>query len=135
MIPLEGNLGALKLTTSSYWRPSGRNINRGHHGPNGDDATKEAEESDWGVSPDKGYEVPLDDKQRIRLLRWRNRRDAKQKLEPGSADEELDPTDLTADPQLAKALEYVEKAAGSAQSAAGDKKGSSGISGKSGSDL
>jgi carboxyl-terminal processing protease len=43
-----GNWGALKLTTASYWRPSGRNIHR-HKGAAATDA--------WGVMPDEGFDV------------------------------------------------------------------------------
>jgi carboxyl-terminal processing protease len=103
LIELEDGLGALKLTTSSYWRPSGVNINR----------TKKATDEDiWGVRPDPGYEVVLSEEDRIRLLRWRNRRDAGQKREGNHAPDELDPADLRVDRQLLKALEYVEKAVG-----------------------
>ena len=125
VILLEGGLGALKLTTSSYWRPSGKDINRPirrnanrARGPaeEEDDDDQAAEEDDWGVRPDKGYELVLDEPQRLRLEYWRIRRDANQKLEPGHSPEELDPTDLAADPQLAKALEYVQRAAGSGPS-------------------
>lgn len=48
VIELEGGKSALKLTTASYHRPSGKNI---HRFPN----SKESDE--WGVSPDSGYEV------------------------------------------------------------------------------
>lgn len=100
VIELERGLGAVKLTTSSYWRPSGQDINRSR------DAT---EEDEWGVRPDPGCEVVLDEDERIRLMRWRSRRDAGQQLEPGLPAEELDPADLKADRQLMKALEVVKK--------------------------
>jgi carboxyl-terminal processing protease len=46
---------ALKLTTASYWRPSGKNIHR----------FPDAKESDeWGVSPNEGYELKLTDEER-----------------------------------------------------------------------
>lgn len=49
------NSGVLRMTTASFWRPSGRPIHRSH------DAKPEDE---WGVMPDPGYEVtvsPLQD--------------------------------------------------------------------------
>ena len=50
VIELEGGKSALKLTTASYHRPSGKNIHR----------FPDAKESDeWGVMPDDGYEVKL----------------------------------------------------------------------------
>jgi len=62
----------LKLTTASYWRPSGKNI---HRFPDSKDT------EDWGVSPDKGFEVKLEDRERIDYLRWRNSRDIVRKAE------------------------------------------------------
>jgi len=57
---------ALKLTTASYWRPSGANIHR----------NIDAKESDdWGVKPNPGYEVKLDDKERLQYRLWRRQRD------------------------------------------------------------
>ena len=59
---------ALKLTTDTYWRPSGVNIHR--H----EDAK---ETDDWGVRPDKdkGLEIVLKDEERIEYLRFRRARD------------------------------------------------------------
>jgi len=52
VIELEGGKSALKLTTASYQRPSGKNIHR----------FPDAKESDeWGVVPDSGYDMKLDD--------------------------------------------------------------------------
>ena len=50
---------ALKLTTASYWRPSGKNI---HRFPD----TKESDE--WGVKPNDGFEVKLTDEERLDYL-------------------------------------------------------------------
>jgi carboxyl-terminal processing protease len=63
----EGNeKSALKLTTASYWRPSGKNIHR----------FPDAKESDeWGVKPNPGYEVPQDE---IAYLKYRIDRDVVQ---------------------------------------------------------
>ena len=51
VLPIERGESALKLTTSSYWRPSGKNIDR--------DFAKEDGVAEWGVQPDAGYEVEL----------------------------------------------------------------------------
>jgi carboxyl-terminal processing protease len=57
---------ALKLTTASYWRPSGKNIHR----------FPDAKETDeWGVKPNEGYEVKLTDDEMIAFFRERNARD------------------------------------------------------------
>jgi carboxyl-terminal processing protease len=61
-----GKNGAIKLTTASYWRPSGKNI---HRFPD----SKETDE--WGVKPNPGYEVKLTDEQRADYVVWRRDRD------------------------------------------------------------
>ena len=53
VLPIEHGESALKLTTSSYWRPSGKNIDR--------DFAKKAGETKWGVQPDEGHEVALEE--------------------------------------------------------------------------
>jgi carboxyl-terminal processing protease len=64
IIEMEGQTSALKLTTASYWRPSGKNI---HRFPD----SKESDE--WGVKPDPGFDVPLKSEERYEY--WMNRRD------------------------------------------------------------
>jgi carboxyl-terminal processing protease len=66
VIDLEDGKSALKLTTASYWRPNGHNI---HRFPD----SKESDE--WGVSPDKGYELKLSDLELGQLMRVRRQRD------------------------------------------------------------
>ena len=51
VIELDSGKSALKLTTASYHRPSGKNI---HRFPN----SKETDE--WGVMPDEGFMVQMD---------------------------------------------------------------------------
>src|SRR5262245_39775746 len=67
VIPMEKNNSALKLTTASYWRPSGANI---HRFPD----SKETDE--WGVKPDEGFAVEMTAEERRDFARWRNQRDA-----------------------------------------------------------
>jgi C-terminal peptidase prc len=43
--------GELKLTTASFWRPNGENLNKS--------STKGADDEKWGVSPNKGYALKL----------------------------------------------------------------------------
>lgn len=47
--------GELKLTIASYWRPSGKNIHKA--------ATPGQDSDEWGVSPDKGFEMKLSPKE------------------------------------------------------------------------
>ena len=49
VVPFAG--GQLKLTTASFWPPSGRNLNKG--------STKGRDKDVWGVKPNKGYELKL----------------------------------------------------------------------------
>ncbi len=58
VIPLEHGTSALKLTTASFWRPSGQNIHR---------LRKATEQDAWGVRPSEGLEVSLSDEQRTQL--------------------------------------------------------------------
>jgi len=92
MFPMEGGESILKLTTASYWRPSGKNIHR----------VKAAKDTDeWGVRPDPGYDVPLSDDAEKARREARSERDA---FRPGAEAEPAPPLD----PQLAKAVEYLE---------------------------
>lgn len=66
VIELEGGKSALKLTTAGYVRPNGHNIHR----------FPDAKETDeWGVMPDNGYLVRLDDQEMADLVRGRRQRD------------------------------------------------------------
>ena len=71
LIDLEPGCGAMKLTTASYWRPSGKNIQRPH---------KDGDKGDWGVSPNKGFEVKLTDDELQRWEEWRQQRHDHQSL-------------------------------------------------------
>jgi carboxyl-terminal processing protease len=66
LIYMENKTSALKLTTASYWRPSGRNIHR---------FPDSKEEEDWGVKPNKGYEVKLSAEERAEYYKYRRERD------------------------------------------------------------
>jgi C-terminal peptidase prc len=52
--------GEIKLTTATFWRPSGKNINKS--------STKGGEDEDWGILPDKGYLLKLTPKERDELF-------------------------------------------------------------------
>lgn len=66
VIELEEGQSALKLTTAAYMRPNGHNI---HRFPD----SKETDE--WGVMPDKGFELKLPDAELGDLVRTRRDRD------------------------------------------------------------
>lgn len=63
IMPLQYGHSALRLTIARYYRPSDKNIHR-LEGASDDD--------EWGVRPDDGYEVSLDDATLEKLvMRWR----------------------------------------------------------------
>lgn len=98
VINLNGGHSALKLTTATYLRPSGKNI---HRFP-GDD-----KDDEWGVHPDKGYVVPMSDSDIGQYLQSRRHRDvigAKPLEKPFH------------DRQREKALEYLYEQLGEADS-------------------
>ncbi len=66
VIELEGGKSALKLTTASYQRPSGKKI---HRFPDDD------EDDEWGVTPNDGYLVRLEPDEVRALLDDRRQRD------------------------------------------------------------
>lgn len=63
ILPLQYGKSALRLTVARYYRPNGENIHRKR------DAS---EEDQWGVVPNKGYEIALDPERLDELAkRWR----------------------------------------------------------------
>jgi C-terminal peptidase prc len=51
--------GKLKLTTASFWRPNGRNLNKS--------STQGRDEDEWGVTPNPGFELKLGTKEQYDL--------------------------------------------------------------------
>ena len=104
IIEMEGRRSALKLTTASYWRPSGKNI---HRFPDSKDS------DDWGVRPDPAFAITMNDEERIDYLYYRRDRDAipgktaalplKTKVDKDKKKEKKPFEDRT----LQKALEYI----------------------------
>lgn len=103
LIRLEGGRSALKLTVGTYWRPNGRNIHRRKNA---------SEDEEWGVRPDPGHEVKLDQDAYRDLMDWRRQRDVVPR-QPGSrpiVNDTARPSPADEDAQLAKALEYLDEA-------------------------
>lgn len=90
VIQIRGSSSALKLTTASYHRPSGKNI---HRFP----SAKKSDE--WGVMPDKNYRVRFSTAELLKFYDYRRDRDIISATGP--------PKSEFKDRQLAKALEYV----------------------------
>ena len=67
LLPVESGRSLLKLTTASYWRPSGKNIHR---------MPSATPEDTWGVQPSAaGFEVPLTDQEYVAYREYRSQRD------------------------------------------------------------
>ena len=63
ILPLQYGRSALRLTVARYYRPNDKNIHR---------MPEATEDDEWGVSPDEGYEVPVDEQTlQDLMLRWR----------------------------------------------------------------
>lgn len=90
VIELESGSSALKLTTASYHRPSGKNI---HRFPGATD------DQDWGVVPNKGYDIGLSPQELGDYLDYRQHRDVLSDNGPPKSDYE--------DRQFAKAIGYI----------------------------
>lgn len=90
VIELENGSSALKLTTASYHRPSGKNI---HRFPNA------TEDDEWGVIPDEGFVVKFTPEQIRDYMDYRRERDVLNQKDPPKSD--------FVDVQLNKAVEYL----------------------------
>ena len=52
----EVDAGQIKVTIASFWRPSGKNLNKS--------STSGKDDEDWGVRPDKDFTLELSRKER-----------------------------------------------------------------------
>jgi len=94
---------AIKLTTDSYWRPSGKNIHR-HRDMK--------DEDEWGVSPNTDYDIKLTDEDRFNYYRDRRDRDivmGKNNGNPPAPKKEDGEKKPFVDRVLEKALTYLRK--------------------------
>jgi C-terminal peptidase prc len=87
--------GEIKLTTASFWRPSGKNLNKA--------STKGRDEDEWGVLPDPGFEVKLTPKETDDLEEAQ--KESETIYPQGGAVKKT--TSEFKDKQLDKALDYV----------------------------
>ncbi len=67
LILLENRRSALKLTTASYWRPSGKNIDR--------PSSLQKKSKEWGVMPNSGHQIAISEIELANLYRLRHLRD------------------------------------------------------------
>jgi carboxyl-terminal processing protease len=104
-------MAAMRLTTARYYPPSGRNIHR----------EKDAKpEETWGVMPDAGCEVKLNDEAFKKLVeRVRKRSDPiangmsthaeKEATDDAGQNQEISDPSLPDDPQLQKAVQVLQE--------------------------
>jgi carboxyl-terminal processing protease len=96
----EGGRSALKLTTASYWRPSGVNI---HRDP------EDTLDDVWGVSPNEGMTINLDEVQLAAMMVHRQLRDVVPRRDGYVLDHTDQPALLEIDTQIRKAVEFLEQ--------------------------
>jgi carboxyl-terminal processing protease len=84
LLRVESGRSLLKLTSATYWRPSEKNIHR---------MPGAGENEDWGVSPDEGLEVALDDDEFLQWRQYRRRRDVFGERRDGLLFEQIDAED------------------------------------------
>jgi C-terminal peptidase prc len=51
ILPFPETGGSLKVTTATFWRPTEKNLNKA--------STSGKDDEDWGVKPNKGFDLPL----------------------------------------------------------------------------
>jgi carboxyl-terminal processing protease len=104
VIEMEDGHSALKLTTASYLRPNGKNI---HRFPNAKDT------DEWGVMPDKGFEIKLKDAELERQIEDRRARDILPPSAEGAVAKNAKPakgeTEPFVDRQLQAAVEHLNR--------------------------
>jgi len=89
---------SIKLTTATFWRPSGKNLNRSTDPPS-------KEEDDWGVKPNPGFELKVEGKELYDLsVHLRNLEIIAHPPRPGDAPP---PESKFRDRQLEMALDYL----------------------------
>src|SRR5262245_17608632 len=84
---------ALKLTTDTYWRPSGENM---HRYPDSKDT------DEWGVKPNSGFEIVMKDDERLDYLRYKRNKDIVRKDKP------KEPEKPFTDRAMLKAIEHLQ---------------------------
>ncbi|MBI1830781.1 MAG: S41 family peptidase, partial [Planctomycetes bacterium] len=92
------NQSIIKLTTATFWRPSGRNLNKSSTGGKDTD--------EWGVTPNKGYEINLSKKEEADLFEHLREAEVIRGSPPAGAPPREARTDFR-DRQLDAAVDYL----------------------------
>jgi carboxyl-terminal processing protease len=96
ILPFEETGGRLKITTATFWRPNGKNLNK--------PSTSGKDEEDWGVKPNRNYDTPLSVKELNDLMDYQRDREIINR--PGRPPVVTAPADFQ-DRQLSSALDYL----------------------------
>ena len=97
IIPLEHRRSMLRLTTASYWRPSGKNIDR--------TVLKPEDEGDYGVKPQAVFlNVELTGEAYLDVRRQRQRQD---RMTTQEIQDKAVPNPAETDPQLKAVVDYL----------------------------
>jgi carboxyl-terminal processing protease len=104
-LPMQAGDSTLKLTTASFWRPSGRNIHR--HEP---DRTKAMADPEWGVAPNEGFEIEMTLDEYVDWAKARVLRDTTT-YDPAAdqSTEDSEDTPLYADPAVELAVAHLQE--------------------------
>ncbi len=84
LMRIESGRSLLKLTSATYWRPSEQNIHR---------MPGDTEAETWGVRPNTGFEVKLDEEHYLQWRKYRSRRDLLGEKPSGALSDQLDKED------------------------------------------
>jgi carboxyl-terminal processing protease len=103
LVRLESGRSILKITSATYWRPSGKNIHRMPEDP---------PDAQWGVVPNPPLEVKLDDEEYLQWRRFRYRRDMLGAMDDPQLTAQLDREDGALPPgftdrAVQRAVEYL----------------------------
>jgi carboxyl-terminal processing protease len=98
IIPLERKRAEMRLTTATYWRPSGQNI---HRLPGAKDS------DDWGVKPNRGFAVEITNEEWAQNILQRSHRDLENFTETADPSN-LENLQVVPDKQLERAIEYLQ---------------------------
>src|SRR5262249_34187669 len=95
VLPFARTGGILKVTTATFWRPSGVNINKA--------STKGRDEDEWGVFPDEGFRVQLSRSENDEIFEYQRN----QEIIPRRDLPAKEPKPPVKDLQLDQALTYL----------------------------
>ncbi len=101
VLPLQYGRSALRLTVARYYRPNGKDIHRSENAK---------PEDEWGVTPDEGMAIKLDDETRIDLAkRWQIASYPSLANPSNTVELEKTPSGLEVDPAVKRAVQAIDE--------------------------